>query len=100
MPSDYPCAYLIAGSTLLFLYFVTSMVEPITEHFYRNAPLPKAAVNVNALWCGLLVHGVFEELSLGGLKTDASGTRWVILGVLFVHKIAEYAALTTPSFAC
>ena len=95
MPSEYPYAYLIAGSTLLFLYLVTSMVEPISKHFYRKSPLSKATINVNALWCALLVHGVFEGFSLGGLQSDASGTRWVILGVLFVHKIAEYSALTT-----
>lgn len=53
--------------------------------------MPKELVNVNSLWCALLVHGCFEGLATGALVIHE---RWVVLGVLFVHKIVEYAALT------
>lgn len=88
--SSYPYAYLIAGSTALFLIFVSGLIEPLNR-MCTNAKMPKELVNVNSLWCALLVHGCFEGLATGALATDE---RWVVLGVLFVHKIVEYAALT------
>lgn len=92
--SDYPFAFLIAGSTCLFLFFVTSFVEPLVKLYYKNstAVLTKELVDVNSFWCALLVHGCFEGLAVGGLT---SNVRWVVIGVLFPHKIVEYAALTS-----
>lgn len=90
--SDYPYPFMIAGTTTIFLYFLTELVEPVMRVWYDKMPISKELVNVNTYWCALLVHGCFEGLATGGLTGDI---RWVIIGVLFPHKIIEYAAMTS-----
>lgn len=91
--TSYPYHFLIAGSTLLFLLFVSSCVCPLLEAFScfgDNGFKPQALVSANSFWASLLIHGCFEGLAVGGLTDDS---RWVVLGTLFVHKIVEYSAL-------
>jgi ZIP Zinc transporter len=89
--SEYPLALLIAGCTTLFLLFFNGLIKPIAENLFADKALSKEIVHVNSLWSALLVHGCFEGLSVGALT---GSSRWVVLGVMFVHKIVEYSALT------
>jgi hypothetical protein len=68
------------------------MIEPLMKLLIPSAKRPIELISANSFWCALLVHGCFEGLATGGLKGPI---RWVVIGVLFPHKIVEYAALTS-----
>ena len=66
--TTYPYHFLIAGSTTLFLLFVSTMTTPMMESYCRSAAdvvKPQALVSANAFWASLLVHGCFEGLAVG-----------------------------------
>lgn len=89
--SSYPYAYLIAGSTAFALIAIAALIAPLVFYVFQSNKFTNTRlINAYSLWCGLLVHGCFEGLATGGLK-DSS--RWLVIGVLFPHKIVEYAAL-------
>ena len=90
--SSYPYAYLIAGSTAFALTAIAALIAPLVFYVFQSSNYANTRlVNAYALWCGLLVHGCFEGLATGGIKDNS---RWLVIGVLFPHKIVEYAALS------
>jgi len=91
----YPYPYLITGCMLLFMYMLGHLSPYTIENVFNtlNIIKKKEVISSLAFFFGLLIHGIFEGFAVGILT--ASSDSWATLGVLFVHKIIEFAALSS-----
>jgi len=90
---SYPYAYLITGCILLFMLMINNLSPIMIKNIFNNNNKDEF-ISSMAFFFGLLIHGIFEGFAVG-IITLTTNDSWITLGVLFVHKIVEFASLSS-----